>query len=154
MDEQCFTLAHELAHFLRDYRRPRQLAVQHLGLQALEVLDGQRPATPGERLGALLGKAPLGFHVHLMDRGEQRRPVDWQSVDAEASADCLACELLAPAEHVYANRAGHETRTSLENRLVQHYGLPAAQARQYARQLLGAQQPVEPWLVALRESLQ
>jgi len=152
-DEQRFTLAHELAHFLRDYRRPRQRAFQHLGAQARELVDGKRPATPGERLGALLGEVPLGLHLHLMDRDEQRRPVDWQSMDAEACADCLAFELLAPAEDVYAHRVASETRKGLENRLVRDYGLPVAQARRYTRQLVGARRSGEPWLAALRASL-
>jgi hypothetical protein len=37
-DEQRFSLAHELAHFIRDYWRPRALAVERLGAGVLEVL--------------------------------------------------------------------------------------------------------------------
>jgi Zn-dependent peptidase ImmA (M78 family) len=152
-DEQRFTLAHELAHFLRDYWRPRERVLRHLGEATLAVLDGERPPTPGERVGALLTEVPLGFHMHLMERDEQRRPVDRQSAEAEACADCLACELLAPAKHVAAHGAATETPAVLEERLVHHYGLPAAQARRYARQLIGTRPPVEPWLAALRKAL-
>jgi hypothetical protein len=152
-DERRFTLAHEVAHFLRDYWRPRKLALEVLGTAALEVLDGKRSPTPGERLGALMGDVPLSFHVHLMDRDDRRRPVDSKRAEAEACADCLAWELLAPAEHVHANRPANETRSSLEKRLAGVYGLPAAQAHQYAGQLLGPPLRVELWLEALRTTL-
>jgi hypothetical protein len=155
-DEQRFSLAHELAHFLRDYWRPRQLAIQRLGAQALDVLDGKRPPTSQERLGALLGGVPLGFHMHLMDRDAQRRPVDSASRDAEICADRLACELLAPAEHVAATHAtfcSEQSAQSLVERLCSYYGLPKGEANRYACQLLGESTPVEGWLVSLRESL-
>src|SRR5262249_44879137 len=64
-DEQRFSLAHELAHFLKHYWRPRREAVRRLGRQVLEVFDGLRPATPAEQLHGLLSGSGLGFHVHL-----------------------------------------------------------------------------------------
>jgi hypothetical protein len=155
-DEQRFTLAHELAHFLRDYWHPRQLAIQRLGTRVLEVLDGKRSPTPEERLGALLGAVPLGFHMHLMDRDGQRRPVDSESDDAETCADRLGCELLAPAEHVAATHAAggsERSMKSLVERLCSYYGLPKVEATQYARQLLGESTAVEGWLASLRKSL-
>ena len=72
-DEQRFTLAHELAHFLRDYWRPRQMAQQRLGAEAVAILDGKRPPTPQERLAALLREVPLGFHVHLISLGMSKK---------------------------------------------------------------------------------
>ena len=155
-DEQCFSIAHELAHFLLDYRRPRKLAIQRLGPQALEVLDGQRPPTTQERLAALFTGVPLGFHVHLMNRDHQRRPVDRRSADAEARADRLAWELLAPAEHVATQEANTDTKEwkqLLEARLCRFYGLPRDQARHYAGELLGGPAHKESWLAALRTSL-
>lgn len=155
-DEQRFTLAHELAHFLRDYWRPRQLAIGRLGMQAPEVLDGKRAPTSQERLEALLGGVRLGFHLHLMERDGQRRPVDSVSRDAEWCADRLACELLAPAEHVAAlhrTAGGEDSPKSLAKRLCQDYGLPRLEAARYAGQLLGQSAPVEKWLASLRESL-
>jgi hypothetical protein len=154
-DEQRFSLAHELAHFLRDYWRPRQLARERLGAQALDVLDGKRPPTPAERLGALLGGVPLGFHMHLMDRDAQRRPVDPESNDAERCADRLGCELLAPAEHVAAHALARSEASSksLVDLLCSYYGLPKVEAKRYACQLRGEAPPVEGWLVSLRRSL-
>jgi hypothetical protein len=155
-EEQRFTLAHELAHFLRDYGRPRQLATQKIGVGVLEVLDGQRAPTVEERLGALFAKVPLGLQMHLMDRDEEHRPISRQSVEAETCADRLGCELLAPAEHIAANQVGAgagRTAKYLEERLRRYYGLPEAQAHWYARQLLGSPPRAEPWLASLRKSL-
>jgi hypothetical protein len=50
--EQRFSLAHELAHFLRDYLAPRRLASERLGEEVLEVLDGDRPLGCGTQHGA------------------------------------------------------------------------------------------------------
>ena len=155
-DEQRFTLAHELAHYLRDYQRPRELAIQRLGVQALEVLDGKRLPTVQERVGALFAGVPLGFHVHLMERDAQRRPADFNTADAEACADRLAWEILAPAEHVAARYALGGTKKlmkPLQELLCRFYGLPKAQTHRYARALLGEGTRVEPWLAALRTSL-
>src|SRR3989344_4398370 len=41
-DEQRFSLAHELAHFILDYLKPRQTALAALGGDVLDVLDGIR----------------------------------------------------------------------------------------------------------------
>jgi hypothetical protein len=43
-NEQRFSIAHELAHFLADYLAPRHAATARLGEDILEVLDGARPA--------------------------------------------------------------------------------------------------------------
>jgi Zn-dependent peptidase ImmA (M78 family) len=58
-------------------------------------------------------------------RGEDERR-------AEADADQLACELLAPAELL------HDTpdRDELTRRLMDEFGLPASVASEYALQLL------------------
>jgi hypothetical protein len=145
-DEQRFTQAHELAHFLRDYWRPRQLALERLGPQTLEVIDGKRPPTAEERLGALLRQVHLGFHLHLMDRDERRRPANRESEDAEDCADRLGWELLAPAEHV----AAHHAPAGLKMALCRYYGLPETQADRYARQLVGELPRLEAWLTSLR----
>src|SRR5947208_702339 len=65
-DEQRFSLAHELAHFLKHYWQPRREAVRRLGQQILEVYDGRRSPTAAEQLDGLLSESSLGFHVHLM----------------------------------------------------------------------------------------
>ena len=101
-DEQRFSLAHELAHFLRHYRHPRRRACRYLGESIAEVLDGERAPTERERLHALLKHLPLGFHLHLMRRGPRREVLDAAVAQAEEEADQVAYELLAPAADVLA----------------------------------------------------
>lgn len=125
--ERRFSLAHELAHFLRHYREPRRRAESRLGGWALEVLDGRRPPRPDEGLRALLADVPLGYHAHLMERDRPVREVDV----AEAEADRLAYELLAPADAVAARLgAGEEGRVVAV--LEEEFGLPRPQAVDYA----------------------
>lgn len=131
-DEQRFSLAHELAHFLRDYARVRERAIEKLGWSILAVLDGERLPTPDERVEGVLAGAALGFHLHLMDRSPTAR----SAIDRiERDADRLAFELLAPArlvgrgiEVLPGERRGAEVR----RRLVSDYGLPVAEASRYA----------------------
>jgi IrrE N-terminal-like domain len=137
-DEQRFSLAHELAHFLRHYWQPRQQALRQLGPGVLHVFDGLRPPNHAERLHALLAKVPVGFHWHLMERG----PNDTLA-GAEAEADRLAWELLAPAEEI-AQRAA-AGRVTVRDFLVSEFGLPATQAASYA-QHLAPQTPTDPLL--------
>ncbi|HEX3151336.1 MAG TPA: hypothetical protein VHR66_24875 [Gemmataceae bacterium] len=151
-DEQRFSLAHELAHFLRDYLHPRHRVEKSLGPKALEVLDGRRPATAHERLHAILSTTPIGFHVHLMDR-EAGSGVPSRSVaDAEKCADRLAYELLAPADSVLSAIEGEPqpaTRSRLVNLLTRQFGLPSKQADQYADALVPPAKR-DPLLMRLR----
>jgi hypothetical protein len=133
--ERGFSLAHELAHFLRDYLRPRELAVAKLGRAALEVLDGARSPTPEERLHAILRRVPLGPFAHLLRRDDSGRPLTAAERDAEEAADRLAFELLAPAA-----AAGEGDRADLAARLVRDFGLPPEPAARYA-ELLAPEPP-------------
>jgi hypothetical protein len=126
--ERRFSVAHELAHFLRDYWRPRRAAERQLGRAVLEVLDGLRPPTADERLAAVLRNRPIGPHVHLLRRDGCGRPPTAAEREAEAAADRLAFELLAPAAAV----EGPGGRPGLVGRLVGEFGLPPAPAGRYA----------------------
>ena len=77
-----FTVAHETAHFLLHHDLPRREA----GGAVLAVLDGDRPATPAERLNGALTARPVRPHVHLY-RGESEDA-------AEDECDALAALLL------------------------------------------------------------
>lgn len=137
--EQRFSLAHELAHFLRHYWQPRRHACDRLGPPILEVFDGRRPPRPEERLHALLLGIPLGFHAHLMGRTLRTDAIGI----AEEEADRLAYELLAPAETVAARLGeGGATVVAL---LRDYFGLPPRAADDYAGMLLPAP-PVDPLL--------
>jgi Zn-dependent peptidase ImmA (M78 family) len=134
-DEQRFSLAHELAHFLRDYLRPRCLASQRLGESVLEVLDGDRPPRHEERVHALLAGIQLGFHVHLMERSPDGNIVSDAIEDVERDADRLALELLAPSAEVLEEARQYppeRRRETLVHALVDVYGLPVTLAAYYA----------------------
>jgi hypothetical protein len=138
-DEQRFSLAHELAHFLRHYWYPRRRALRRLGEQVAEVLDGKRPPTDQERIHALLKSVPLGFHLHLMRRGQRREVINAAVALAEEEADLVAYELLAPAAEVLARTGtvqGDAGRVRLAEALQIDFGLPMQQATDYGRLLL------------------
>ena len=125
-DERRFSLAHELAHYLRDYDKLRRRVAKALGRDGLAVLDGRR-VTTDERVRAALRGLTLVPHVHLMSRDPHGQP-HGDARDAEGAADRLAFELLAPAELL---RTASDA-TAVAERLVAEFGLPPLAARQYA----------------------
>lgn len=127
-----FTLAHEVAHFLRDYDAPRRRVGARLGARALEVLDGLRPATADERIAGLLRGVRVGCHTHFLDRDRRGRPLTPEARGAEDAADRLAFELLAPFDAV--GPAGDPE--ALAARLASDFGLPPAEAVKYAESLV------------------
>jgi hypothetical protein len=143
-DEQRLSLAHELAHFLRHYRQPRQAASRNLGEQVLEVLDGRRPPTRAERVHALLASVPIGCHLHLLGRDPGGGFSAGTVLAAEDEADRLAYELLAPAEEVLS-RAGPLPKPDPAELLRTDFGLPAAHARRYG-DILFPPAPADPLL--------
>lgn len=140
-DERRFTRAHELAHYLRDVWQPRRRAMARLGSGIADVFDGRRPATPDERLHAVLRGLPAGPVVHLLGRGDDEGPAVRA---AEAAADRLAFELLAPAEAV----GGPDDRAAVADRLVRTFGLPPGPAARYAA-LLAPEAPPDRLLARL-----
>jgi hypothetical protein len=133
-DERRFSLAHELAHFLSDYWWPRARVARQLGPSSLEVLDGRRPATPTERIDAVLANVALGAHVHLMERTASGHHPGAAVTRAEQLADALALELLAPA--ALATPLVRAATADPVAVLVQRFDLPVAVAASYAAQLL------------------
>lgn len=153
-DEQRFTLAHELAHFLLDYQLPRQRAITILGSAIIPVLDAECPPTLEERLHAVLSDVPLGVVSHLMERPDNGVPTN-TVIDVENRADRLALELLAPAQTLYdlmqqpTAPQGFVARLAyLRQLLTVDYGLPADIAAVYARFLLKqlGEPTVRDWL--------
>jgi hypothetical protein len=128
-DEFRFTLAHEVAHYLRDYDKPRRTVAARLGVRALEVLDGLRPATVSERLAGLLREVTVGCHTHFLDRDPWGRVLTAEAREAEEAADRLAYELLAPFGDVNPDASSPGT---LVSRLTSQFGLPPAEAAKYA----------------------
>ncbi|MFY9822776.1 MAG: ImmA/IrrE family metallo-endopeptidase [Thermoanaerobaculia bacterium] len=142
-DVQRFALAHEIAHFLIDYLGQRQRALERLGERILAVLDGCRPATKEERLSGVLRGVALGTFTHLMDRSAAGDVERLEVLAAEDRADRVALELLAPHRVVVDRLKALGVRwrdpsavLTVEEFLVQEFGLPVATARSYGRLLI------------------
>lgn len=153
-DEQIFSLAHEVAHFLRHYWSVRKHAAALVGREILEVLDGVRRPRPDERIDAALHGIPLGVHTHLLPR--DAGPPRGRVAAAEAEADRLAWELLAPAVEVHQRvdrapgRDRYRTATAL---LLTDFGFPVAQAGRYADILYPRPRGADTIVVGLRKML-
>ena len=140
-DEQRFTLAHEIAHFLFDYFVPRRRALAELGPQIGDVLDAVRAPTADERLIALLRHVPLRPYVNMMERDQDVGAFNSDLEAVETSADRGAFVLLAPPAEVWRRVGALAQR--FEDRvqqiavpLQQTFGLPPFAAQRYSRLLL------------------
>ncbi|XXF76301.1 ImmA/IrrE family metallo-endopeptidase [Myxococcaceae bacterium GXIMD 01537] len=147
-DEQRFTLAHEVAHFVLDHLQPRRRALRARGESILRVLDGKDEPTVGEQLAAAFERTPYRARTNFMDRDDKREPRTGQVMDAEQRADRLAFELLAPRRELLPllHRAG---RKELEAVLISRFGLPVTEAPTYARWLLLERPSRRPFLTCL-----
>jgi hypothetical protein len=127
-EEQRLTVAHETAHFLRDYLLPRQELLTELGDEVADVLDGKRLPTPFERANAVLSHMRLGAHVHLMPRGGDDEESDHAVAGAENRADGLGLELVAPRARILTFvRIASKTSVTPEDTctvLSERFGLP------------------------------
>jgi hypothetical protein len=144
--EQRFTAAHEVAHFIEDHVLPRMKAIKAFGEDILPVLDGERPPTPEESVSAVLNRVPLGIQVHLMDRGPQGTICSWDVEEREQRADRLALEIIAPAKAALRElrRDGQTTEKEVDDAariLCACFGLPLSAAASYASLLLRKRQP-------------
>lgn len=153
-EEQRWTIAHEVAHFLLDYHLPRRQVIQALGAGITDVLDGSRPPTLAERTGAILSHIRLAAHVHLLPRRGSDEESDAVVVFAEERADRLALELVAPQESLDAflqELASHPVMRSREIRaaLATHFGLPASACSDLLRH--GIQRRPPSFVADLRE---
>jgi IrrE N-terminal-like domain len=154
-DESRFSLAHELAHFLLDYWRPRKIALEKLGPSFAEVLDGRRPPTLDERLAGVLVQAPLQVYANLLDRDDRDKSLHPDLDSVETRADSVALELLAPTIEVWlranVRATNFEARhQNLTTTLVETFGLPADIARIYSRSLLREAGKGPSWVERLK----
>lgn len=132
--ELRLTLAHEVAHFLRDFDEPRRRAIAQWGPAIREVLDGRRLPTLEERIAGLLAEVPIGGYQHFLDRDHWGRPISEDANDAENAANSLACELLAPFDELPPSAL--VSRRGLTAFLIAHRGLPRTVANQYAAEII------------------
>ncbi len=135
------TIAHEAAHFLEDYLRPREEAIKRLGPDITAVLDSDRPPTMRERVHAALAGTHLAFYYNYMERDRNGEAALSDVWDAEDHADQLALELVAPADEVREHTSlSHqhylERRSEIAGVLTTIFGLPTDMADLYGRALL------------------
>ncbi len=142
LEEQRLTIAHEGAHFLYDYHLPRKRAIEALGEDIREVLDGKRAPTIEERLHGVLANIHVGIRGHLMERPDEGVPTN-VILDAEDRADRLALELLAPVASLQERMQQTDTPTGYHARLAflttalySEYGLPRSINAFYAEMVL------------------
>lgn len=142
LEEQRLTIAHEGAHFLYDYYLPRKRAIEALGEDIREVLDGKRLPSVEERLHGVLAHVPVTVRGHLMERPDEGVPTNL-ILDAEDRADRLALELLAPIASLRIRMkrndvpVGYHARLAfLTTALCIEYGLPLSIAPFYAEIML------------------
>ncbi len=138
--EQRFTIAHELAHYLRDYEYPRERALARWGESIRAVLEGTRAPTIDEQLDAVLSAVPLGLQHHLMLRGDDGSIQRTDLRESELAADHIALELLAPHRSLIAEfgTVGYTPQQLCEQVLpILQIQLPEPIARRYAVQLGG-----------------
>jgi len=141
VDEQRFTKAHEVAHFLVDYYLPRRRGLELLGESIRGALDGSRVPDHQERLHAAMAQVRLDVQADLTERTSDNRP-STRTLLAEDRADRIALELLAPAELVLKRleRAPRMERDQQHRWLVAllqaDFGLPKQEANEYAYELI------------------
>ncbi len=142
LEEQRLTIAHEGAHFLYDYHLPRTRAIETLGEDIREVLDGKRPPTIDERVHGVLANVHVGIRGHLMERPDEGIPTN-VILDVEDRANRLALELLAPGASLRERMQqtdvpiGYHARLAfLTTALYSEYGLPRSINAFYAEMLL------------------
>lgn len=140
--ETRLSLAHEVAHFLRDYLSPRA-AIEQRAPALLDVIDGIRDATTDDEVDALLAHVELGFFSHLFTRTSVGDYAHRGQVAHEDAAARLAWHLLAPVEDVIARTTG-AAPDELVSVLVRDFGFPEHAASDYGRYLARlAPQPLD-----------
>jgi Zn-dependent peptidase ImmA (M78 family) len=133
-DEQNFSLAHELAHFLRHELQRRQRLQAALGPQADALLQGSRKANSDERLAGVLRQVEWQAYTHLLQREGGHLTPGVQK--AEQEADLLAVELLAPEAVFWSH--GPTDAPSAQRIYREIFGLPEAIAVAQAERLFPA----------------
>lgn len=151
-DEQRFTLAHEIAHFLLDYWKPREKAISKFGNDISSVFDGRRHPTISERLYAVLSSTNLGIYIDVMERGSASESETWR---VENEADKVALALLAPPDSVLKisdlSSGNFDDRlNSIIKTLISDFGLPKSISKLYGIELLNIVGKGRSWVEAIR----
>ncbi len=141
-EERRYSIAHEVSHFLLDYRLPRDNAVKKLGPSILEVIDGYREATMDERIDGALFALVTKPYVHLLEKVGDGSFNSWEIQKSENDADDLAVELLAPYNEIATTIRPAKKRLSFSSvkdqcyRLLRYkYMIPNSVAEIYSTRL-------------------
>lgn len=142
-DQQRFSLAHEIAHFICDYLEPRKKLIALFGESVCSVLDGQRMPTAREKLEGIFHGIEIGSFTHLLDRSQSGDIERFEILDSEDNADLLALELLAPRSIVISvledQRIQWRDPSAIEiakEALMRKFGLPKPIAERYGYMLM------------------
>lgn len=142
-DEQRLSLAHEVAHFLKDYLYPREKILSYFGEAIKDVLDGVRLPTPEERLKGIFNGVNIGTYTDLMERSIAGDIQRIDILDAEDFADQLALELIAPHLTVIQRLDAEGIRwkddsafNTCSRILIEDFGLPSDVANKYGNILI------------------
>lgn len=147
-DEQRFTLAHEVAHFVLDHLQPRLRALRARGESIRPVLNGEQEPTVAEQLFSVFERIPYRTQSNFMDRNDKGKPRTGQVMELEQRADRLAFELLAPRQELLP-LLKHAGRKELEADLISRFGLPVKEARTYGWWLLLERPSRRPFLTCV-----
>lgn len=141
-EERRYTVAHEASHFILDYKIPRDKAIEKLGEQIIEVLDGDRNPTNDERIDGLLTSVNVQPYTHLLEKSGDGSFNNVKIFDSENDADALAIELLAPnasvIKYIRANKGKlsfYDFQDHALGILIEKYMLPVAIAKEYSLRL-------------------
>lgn len=157
-EEQRFTLAHEFAHYLLDYKLPRQSIIEKSGVAIIDALNNKRDFTAEEKLLALVQDYSLKAFTYLLDAPATSAFERLHVWKAENKADELAMELLAPYTNILQDisRDGIVRRFSplkqyLPKLLQVKYGFTTDLAHLYGKSLAvrisGGQSLAEKWRI-------
>lgn len=144
-----FAVAHEVAHFTGHYLIRREIALARLGADILSVLDGERDATPTERLGGILAGCPLGIFTDVMER-DGASPLSRTAERMEFEADEAAFLALAPVGTVIARTLeaeGKIDQAAVIAVLIDQFGLAHRDAARHAPRIVTAVARSRPTLI-------
>ena len=141
-EERRYTVAHEASHFILDYKLPRDRAIEKLGAQIVQVLDGYREASTNEMVDGLLASVNIQPYTHLLEKTGDGAFNSIKIYNSESDADALALELLAPSIEIIKDTKASKHKLTFEEFkstsfriLVDRYLLPVEIAKEYSTRL-------------------
>lgn len=138
--EQLFTLAHEVSHYILDYEQHKLQLVRTLGDDGIEILNSSREPYHHEYFKGIISGVDVKPYIHLI---EKETSDTWEKMGigkVENSADLFAMELLAPIKFVLKEinslKISLKYPDIIQNLpviLERKYGFPVYLASRYAK---------------------